>query len=203
MGAGFAASLAHPGGNVTGLSAINFELTQKRLELLRETAPRITEVAVLVDPADPTVVPYLREAEIGGRALGLGVQRVEVRGAADLDATFAGMARERTGLLVTGGWFFRHQAQIAELAIKNRLPVMGDSRNYAEAGALLGYGASYEDLARRAAVYVDKILKGAQPGDLPIERPTRFDLAINLKTAKALGLAVPQSLLVRADQVIQ
>jgi len=187
VASGFAGSLARPGGNVTGLTAINLELGPKRI----------------YEPTDGISSLAVPEMAAGARVLGLGFHKVEVRSAEALDEAFAIMARDRVGAVVTGGGLFRFRARIAELAARHRVPVLGDSRLWVEAGALLAYGASYEDLARRAAGYVDRILKGARPSDLPIERPPRFELLVNLKTARALGLTVPQTIRIRADRLIE
>lgn len=203
VGSGFAASLARPGGSITGLTAINVELGPKRIQLLTETVPRLTRVGYLYESSDAVSSLALPEMETGARTLGIGVIKVDLRGPEGLEAAFAGMARDRIGAVVTGGGLFRFRVQIAELAARHRLPVLGDSRLWVEAGALLAYGASYEDLALRAASYVDRILKGIKPAELPIERPTRFEFLVNLKTAKALGLTVPAAVLVRADKVLE
>ena len=202
VGSGFATSLARPGGSITGLTAINAELGPKRIQLLKETVPRLARVGYLYESSDAVSSLALPEMETGARSLGVSVLKVDLRGADGLGAAFAGMTRDGVGAIVTGGGLFRFRAQIAELATRHRLPVLGDSRLWVEAGALLAYGASYEDLALRAASYVDRILKGVKPGELPIERPTRFEFLVNLKSAKALGLTVPAAVLVRADKVL-
>jgi putative ABC transport system substrate-binding protein len=202
---GLVASLARPGGNVTGFTNIAPEVTAKQVELLREMRPHLGRVAVLVNPANPSTTRVVAEAEAGARRFGVRIQVVKVRAAGDLEVAFAEMARERAeALLVQGDPLLRAaRARITSLATRQRLPQIYVLRDHVDAGGLMAYGASYPDLLRRAAGYVDKILRGAQPGDLPVEQPTKFELVINLKTAKALGLIIPQSLLVRADEVIR
>jgi putative ABC transport system substrate-binding protein len=177
----------------------------KRLELLKETVPKASRVAVLRNPTNPDVAEMSRDVGGAARALGVQLQVLDVRVPNELDSAFGRMTRDRAGaLLVTGDTLFTlHREQIAVLAIKRRLPAIFGAREFAEAGGLMAYGRSLPYEFRRAATYVDKILKGAKPGDLPVEQPTRFELVINLKTAKALGLKIPQSILVRADEVIQ
>jgi putative ABC transport system substrate-binding protein len=206
VGRGFVASLARPGGNLTGISNLAVALTGKWLEMLEDTVPKLSEVSVLRNAANPTHPLFVAEAERVAPNLGLKLQIVEVLGSADLDGAFAAMVRKRSGALLVlpdpvlsvllGG-------RIAALATKNRLPALFAFKAQAEAGGLLSYGPSLLVNFRRAATYVDKILKGAKPGDLPVEQPTKFELVINLKTAKALGLTIPPSLLQRADQVIE
>jgi putative ABC transport system substrate-binding protein len=206
VGRGFVASLARPGGNLTGISNLAVALTGKWLQMLEDTVPQLSEVSVLRNSANPTHPLFVAEAERIAPGLGLKLQTVGVLGSADLDAAFAAMVRERSGALLVlpdpvlsvllGG-------RIAELALKNRLPALFAFKAQAEAGGLLSYGPNLVVNFRRAATYVDKILKGAKPGDLPVEQPTQFELVINLKTAKALGLTIPSSLLQRADQVIE
>ena len=199
---GVISNLARPGGNITGFTAFGSELTAKRLELLREAVPRITSVAFLVNPADPP--SYRGTMELAAKALKLELQQYEARGPGEFDSTIAGMVQRRAdAIVVQGDTMFTVNAKVvADLAIKYRLPSVGIPE-YAEAGGMIGIGANMIEGYRRAAVYVDKILKGANPGDLPIEGATNFQLVINQKTAKALGLAIPQSLLLRADEVIQ
>ena len=199
------ASIARPGGNVTGLSLVGPELVARQLQLLKEAVPKASRVAFLSNPDNPYTPVMVKEVEAAARSLKVRMQRVESRGGAATDAAFDAMARERPNALLvlfdpvlTG-----QRARISELANKHRLPSMCPHREYAEDGGLMAYGASLTDLYRRAATYVDKILKGAKPGDLPVEQPTKFELVINLKTAKALGLTIPPSLLARADQVIE
>ncbi len=206
VGRGFVASLARPGGNLTGISNLAVALTGKWLEMLQDTVPKLSQVAVLRNSANPTHPLFVAEAERVAPSLGLKLQNVEVVGANDLDGAFAAMVRDRSGALLVlpdpvlsgllGG-------RIAMLATKNRLPALFAFKAQAEAGGLLSYGPSLLVNFRRAATYVDKILKGARAGDLPVEQPTQFELVVNLKTAKTLGLTIPQSLLQRADQVIE
>ena len=200
---GFVASLARPGGNITGLATTSPELVGKQLEMLKGIAPKISRVAVLQNPNTHRDVLQLTEG--AARALGLQLHILAARTASEIEAAFATMSSLRAdGILVMRDAVFRAQrAQITALAAKNRLPAVYGLREEAEAGGLMAYGASVPQLYRRAATYVDKILKGAKPADLPIEQPTKFELVINLKTAKALGLTIPQSLLGRADEVIQ
>ena len=205
VGTGLVASLARPGGNITGSSEVSEELSAKRLELLKEALPRTKRIAVLVDPSHPTNALDLKSTQIAAQALGMTVQSFEVHARSELDSVFARVTRQPLdGLIVLpGGSLFTHRRHIVDLATKHRLPVIYAWREGAEAGALLSYGVDIADNYRRAAVFVDKILKGAKPADLPVEQPTKFELVINLKTAKALGLTIPKSLLLRADEVIQ
>jgi len=200
-----AASLARPGGNVTGLTTSARELVGKRLEFLKETLPGLSRVAVLWNPESRTNLDSLRDAQAAARSLRLQVQPAEVRRPEDLERAFASMAHKRPEALApVGSTMFRlHRARIVDLATRNRLPSIFPDRDYVEAGGLMSYDTDSKALFRRAATYVDRILKGAKPGDLPIEQPTKFELVINLKTAKALGLTIPPSLLQRADEVIQ
>jgi putative ABC transport system substrate-binding protein len=202
---GAVASLARPGGNVTGVISLTNELWGKRLEFLTQVLPRASRVALLDNPADRASALNLRDAQGAAKSLGVVVQMVDWGGPRGLDAAFLAMKRARIDAVILGGntLFLADRRRIAELAVSHRLPMMTPTKEYAQAGALLSYGTDYLDLFRRAAMYVDKILKGAKPGDLPIEQPTKFELVINLKTAKALGLTIPQSVLLRADEVIQ
>jgi putative tryptophan/tyrosine transport system substrate-binding protein len=202
---GLVASLGQPGGNVTGLSLMAPELIGKQMQLLKELVPNVSRVAVLWNPANASSVPQLREAEVAAPALGLRLQPLEARGPDDVDLAFAAMARERAGglIVLVDGVLIEHRTRITRLAERARIPAVYGTRELAEVGGLLFYGASPADQNRRAGTYVDKILKGAKPANLPVEQPTKFELFVNLKAAKALGLAVPQSLLVRADQVMQ
>jgi putative ABC transport system substrate-binding protein len=206
VGTGFVASLARPGGNVTGLSNISPELSGKRLELLREAVPGLSRVAFLWNPDVRGNVLDYKETEGAARSLRLQLQSVEVSRAEDLDRAFSAVTNQRAQALVLPAGNpvgFVNRGQIASFAQRNRLPSMSAQKEYVDAGGLMSYGPSGSDMSRRAAIYVDKILKGAKPADLPVEQPTKFELVINLKTAKALGLTIPQSLLLRADQVIQ
>ncbi len=205
VGSGLVASLARPGGNVTGLSFLAPEIGGKQLELLKEIVPQVSRVAVLWNPANQTHSFWLAEAKVAARSLGVQLQTLEARGPDDFERGFAAMTRERAGALVVpgDGMFLLHRARIADLAAKQRLPAMYGLREFVDAGGLMVYGPSLRDNFRRSAAYVDKILKGAKPADLPVEQPTKFELVINLKTAKALGIKIPQSVLIRADHVIQ
>ncbi len=203
---GLVGSLARPGGNVTGLSySVGADIFGKDLELLKEVVPRVRRVAVLSNPDSPAQPLTVRNVKDAARSLGLQLQLLEARGPEGFDGAFAAMARERVGalLVVQDPAFIPHRARLVDLAAKNRLPSIFTQREDAEAGGLMSYGPSLSDLYRRAGTYVDKILKGANPGDLPVEQPTKFELVINLKTAKTLGLTIPPSLLQRADQVIE
>ena len=208
VGSGLVTSLARPGGNVTGLSQLAPELVGKCLEQLTQAVPGVSRVAVLRLPGalgERTEKDMLKEAEAAARALGVRLQLVEARGPADIDRAFSDMTRARAGALTVlpSNMFLREHRRLVDLAAKNRLPAVYTSREFVDAGGLMSYGANQADMYRRAATYVDKILKGAKPGDLPVEQPTKFELVINLKTAKALGLTIPQSLLLRADEIIQ
>jgi putative ABC transport system substrate-binding protein len=207
VAAGFVASVARPGGNITGLSMMSPEVVGKQLELLRQVVAKLSRVAVLSNPANPGSAPQLRQAEVVARALGMRLQPLGAHSPSEIDSAFAAMTRERAGallVLLDPTLAARLQrARIAELAARSRLPAMYALRLHVDAGGLMAYGADIFDLYRRCAIYVDKILKGAKPGDLPVEQPTKFELVINLKTAKALGLTIPPSLLQRADQVIE
>ncbi len=205
VGSGLVASLARPGGNVTGLTIMASDLIGKQLELLKEVVPKVSRVALLWNPANPGSAPQLRQAEAAARALGVRLQPLEARGPQEIDSAFAAMTRERAGalLILPDAIFGNQRRQIAELAAKRRLPSLLGVGEYAEAGGLMTYSANNLDLERRAATFVDKILKGAKPADLPVEQPAKFELVINLRTAKAIGLTIPQSLLRRADEVIQ
>jgi len=206
VGTGFVASLARPGRNITGLSNISSELSGKRLELLREAVPGLSRVAALWNPDVRGAVLDYKETEGAARLLRLELQSVEVSRSEDLDRAFSAVTSQRAQALVLPGAnpvAFIDRGKITTFAQRNRLPSMYPTKEYVEAGGLMSYGPSLPDLFRHAAIYVDKILKGAKPADLPVEQPTKFELAINLKTAKALGLTIPPSLLRRADQVIQ
>jgi putative ABC transport system substrate-binding protein len=203
---GLIASLVRPGGNITGLTLLaGTEIVGKHLELLKEAVPNLSRVAVLWNPANPMHVLRLREVEVAGRSLRVQLQILKAQGPEEFDSAFAAMTRERAGALyVVGDPMLRqHRRRLAELAAKSRLPAVYELKDHVEAGGLMAYGPSILDMYWRAATYVDKILKGAKPADLPVEQPTKFELVINLKTAKALGLTIPQSLLRRADEVIQ
>ena len=202
---GITPSLAKPGGNLTGLAILSLELTSKRLQLLKEAFPRLSRVAVLWNPDNPGNALVLKEVEIAAQALGLRWQGFAVQRPDKLVEAFeAVVGAQCNGILaIEDSVLFSHLSRIVESAARSRLPAMYAFRQFADAGGLMSYGPNTPDSFRRAAVYVHKILKGAKPADLPIEQPTKFELVINLKTAKALGLTIPQSLLLRADQVIQ
>jgi ABC-type uncharacterized transport system substrate-binding protein len=207
VGAGLVASLARPGGNVTGLSDVHGELVAKRLELLKEIVPSASRVVFLFNPAGPGASGQLEAVRAAARALGVTLLVVEVKGPGtdDVDRAFIRLGKDRPGgLLVHGNqMLFVHRKRIADLAVKNRLPTVCSQKQWVDAGCLISFGANYDDLYRGAATYVDKILKGARPADLPFEQPTKFELVINLRAAKALGLTVPPSLLLRVDQAIE
>lgn len=206
VGTGLIASLARPGGNVTGMSgSAGLEIVAKQLELLKETVPEIRRVAILSNPANAYHQLAIREVNAAARSLGVQLQLLEARGPNEFDGAFAAMAKERVGalLVVSDTIFNNHRERLADLAARSRLPAAYGVRESVEAGGLMSYGASFLDLYRRSAAYVDKILKGAKPADLPVEQPTKFELVINLRTARALGLTVPPALLARADEVIE
>ena len=206
VGAGFAASLARPGGNITGLSAYSPELNGKRLELLKEAVPHLSRVALLMSPKVPGNPMDLKETEAAAKSLRLRSQFYEVSGSSDLEDIFKSMANKRAdGFVVFPGQptLFVSRKEIVEFAVKHRLPAMYPLADYVTAGGLISYGVNNLDLFRRAATYVDKILKGAKPADLPIEQPTKFEFVINLKAAKQIGLTIPPNVLARADRVIR
>jgi putative tryptophan/tyrosine transport system substrate-binding protein len=198
------ASLARPGGNITGITSTALELAAKRLELLREALPGVRKIGVLAYPGFASAARALVAMQEAARTLGVQIQPVEAR-EDQFDAAFAELSRDRASALVVlpHGTYFRDRKVLADLAAKNRLPTMNEFRPYVDAGGLMSYGADVLDLYRHAARYIDRILKGAKPSELPVEQPTKFELVINAKTAKALGLTIPQSLLLRADQVIE
>ena len=208
VASGLVTSLSRPGGTVTGLSSVGPDLVGKRLELLKQVVPGVSRVAVLWQPGaadERTERDLLKGTEVAARALGVRLQFVEARGPAEFEGAFAAMTKARAGALTVLGspMLLIERRRLVDLAAKHRLPAVYPSRESVDAGGLMSYGANAADLYRRAATYVDKILKGAKPGDLPVEQPTKFELVINLKTAKALGLTIPASLLHRADQVLE
>jgi ABC-type uncharacterized transport system substrate-binding protein len=205
VGAGLVASLAHPGGNVTGLSNIQIELSGKRLELLKEIVPKLSRVAILRIPSVPATPPQMKEMELAAYSLGIKVQSADWETLEDLENTFSTMMKRQPDALITfsGPRFGLYRTRIIELAAKNRLPTMYPDTIYADAGGLVAYGVNTADLYRRAAVYVDKILKGAKPADLPVEQPTKFEFIINLKAAKQIGLTIPPNVLARADRILR
>ncbi len=203
--AGLAASLARPGGNVTGSTNFGPELSAKRLQLLKELLPTASRVAFLWNPTNPANVLHFEDIQAGARALGVTLHSAEVRSPGEFESAFAAMMRERPDALIitADGIHQQHVGQILNFAAKNRLPVMSNVKDNVVGGALVCYGASQSELCRRAALYVDKILKGTTPGDLPVQQPTEFDLVINLKTTQALGLTIPPTLLFQATEVIR
>ena len=205
VGSGLVAGIARPGGNITGLSLLAPEIVAKQLQLLKEAVPQASRVAVLSNPANPYTALMVKETEAAARSLGMWVQLLGVRGADAFDSAFSAVTKGRASALFVlfDPFLFAHRTRIAEFANKNRLPAMYPHREYAETGGLMAYGADIRDNFRRAATYVHKILTGTKPADLPVEQPTKFELVINLKTAKALGLTIPQSVLIRADEVIR
>jgi putative ABC transport system substrate-binding protein len=204
VGTGFVASLARPGGNITGFSLQSSELTGKRLELFKEVVPKLSRVAFLVHGQDRGNRLFVKEAQDAGESLGMQIQPLAVAGLEEIEGSFPAMVRERIGGLVVQPIFVStHGVRIADLAARNRLPTISDPMEFADAGGLMSYGPSRSALWWRAATYVDKILKGTKPADLPVEQPTKFEFIVNLKTAKQIGLTIPPNVLVRADRVIQ
>lgn len=205
VGSGFAKSLARPEANITGLSVMSGDISPKLLELLLTVTPDLSRVAILVNPTNPAYIATLKSVQATAKSAGVHTLTVEVRSAEDIEKAFPMVIRDGAGSIIVQpeSLFIQRLHQIAELAVKNRLPSIMTFLGYAEAGGLMSYGPDFTESYRRAATYVDKILKGAKPGELPIEQPTKFELVINLKTAKALGLKIPQSVLLRADRVIE
>jgi putative tryptophan/tyrosine transport system substrate-binding protein len=202
---GFVASLARPGGNITGLTNLAPELSGKRLELLKETISKVSRVAVLWDPSTPGSAVTFKETQVVAPAVSVQLQSLEVRSSNDFEGAFRAATTERAGALIVLQSLLTnaHRQRIVDLAVNNRLPAMYTQTEYVEVGGLMSYAPSYTDIYRRAATYVDKILKGAKPADLPVEQPKKFELAINLKTAKQIGLTIPPNVLARADRVIR
>jgi len=205
VGSGFVASLAHPGGHITGLTNVSIDVSSKYVELLHEAAPKLSRVAVLINPVHPNHPTVLKQVRAGAKAVGATVSPVEVRTIEEMDAALAEVLRERAnGLIVPADPTFQAKGrEIAEFALKNRLPTIFGNARVVEVGGLMGYESNGQDMFRRAGNLTAKILNGANPADLPVEFPTRFELVVNLKTAKTLGLTLPQSLLISADKVIQ
>jgi putative ABC transport system substrate-binding protein len=205
VGSGLVTSLGRPGGNVTGLSSLSPELRGKQIQLLKEALPSLSRVAILSNPSIPSHAMDVKETEVAARALKMRLQVREVRGPSELAGAFSTATKERAGALVvlSGTIFFAHRTRIAELATQSRLPTMYSWRENAEAGGFMVYGPSLRDNWRRAAWYVDRILKGAKPGDLPVEQPTKLELVVNLKAASALGVTFPPTVLARADEIIR
>ena len=205
LGSGLIASLARPGGNVTGMSLMVPDLGGKRLELLKELLPRLARVAVLWNAANPYAAIVFKETQAAGRTLAIEVQSLEVQSPDDFDGAFAAARSQPPDALIAveDPLTFTYQKRIADFAVHNQLPSLHGMKEFVAAGGLMSYGANIADLFRRAAAYVDKIFKGAKPADLPVQQPTKFDFVINLTTAKALGLTIPESFLLRADEVIE
>ena len=205
VGNGFVASLARPGGNITGFSQMAPEIVGKQMELLKESIPRLSRVAILGNLSRPDTQQELKNLEVVARELKLQLNVFDVPIAIDIESAFRNARNERDGAILglTNAALFSQRTRVAELALKNRLPLIYGSHEWAEAGALMSYGTNYVDLYRRVATYVDKILKGANPGELPVEQPMKFELVINLKTAKQLGLEIPSHVLLRTDRVIK
>ena len=205
VASGLVTSLARPGGNITGLSIVAVELSGKRLELLKEAVPSVTRVAFIWNSANPAQAPQWGEAQAAAQALGLQLQSLEVRSANDFDSAFEAALKERVQALITTpeALFGTHLKRIVEFAAKNRLPTMYGNPQFVDAGGLMSYAPDYTVQYRRAAIYVDKILKGSKPADLPVEQPTKFEFIINLKAAKQIGLTIPPNVLARADRVIR
>ena len=205
IASGLVTSLRRPGGNLTGFSVVAQDLVGKLLELLKQAVPDVSRVALLVNANDRAKNDRINAAAVAARELGVQLQVVEARSPADFDRAFSDMTKARAGALAVlpTPMFVTERSRLVDLAAKNRLPTMFPYSQFVDAGGLMAYGPNLYDLSRRAATYVDKILKGSKPGDLPVEQPTKFELVINLKTARALGLTIPPSLLARADQVIE
>jgi putative ABC transport system substrate-binding protein len=205
VGAGLVASLGRPGGNVTGLTTQDADLSGKRLGFLKEVVPNVSRIALLIDETNPGTVLIARGTQVAARSAGMELQSLGVRGPDELDRAFSAMKEARAGALIveSSSMLFTLRTRLADLALKNRLPTIFAQREYVDAGGLMAYAADFPDLFRRTATFVDKILKGAKPADLPVEQPVKFDFVINLKTAKTLGLDVSPTLLARADAVIE
>jgi putative tryptophan/tyrosine transport system substrate-binding protein len=206
VGSGFVASLARPGGNITGLATLRPELSGKRLELLKEVVPRLSHVALFASSASPEHAQVLKEAELAAGVLGVKLQSLDIRSPKDFETSFQAALKWRAEAIlvrVRGPILSPYRKEFAELAVKNRLPAIYEGAEEVEAGGLMSYGVNFHDLYRRAAVYVDKILKGTKPADLPVEQPKKFEFIINLKAAKQIGLTIPPNVLVRADRVIK
>jgi ABC-type uncharacterized transport system substrate-binding protein len=205
VASGLVTNLAHPGGSVTGLSIMTTELSAKRLQLLKETIPRLTRVGILWNPGAPLLTNVVGELKAAASSMSIDLEFVQVRTPEEFSTALSAVRRSRVQALylLESPLFYVHRITLAELALKAQLPTISAARSYTDAGGLLSYGVNYVDQWRRAAGYVDKILKGAKPGDLPIEQPTQFEFVVNLRTAKALGLTIPQPILVRADEVIR
>lgn len=203
VGTGFVASLARPGGNITGMTGISAELSGKRLELLRELIPGLTHVGFLINLGNPFAKTLVEETKAAAKRIGVQLHLMDVRRAPEVDAALLAMTKHRAGAVIVDGALTAPTWRAAALAVRHRLPSISNQRQFVDSGGLMSHGAQSADVYRRSASYVDRILKGAKPGDLPVEQPTRFELIINLKTAKTLGLTFPPSLLQRADRVIE
>jgi putative ABC transport system substrate-binding protein len=205
VAAGFVASLSRPGGNITGLSTLNADLTSKYLELLRVAIPQLSRVTVLVNPGNASHPVFLKSIQAAAKTTGVSVLPMQATNIGEIEAAFVAMKAERTGAAIVApdAFFLVQMQRIGELAAKSRLPTMSANREFVEAGGLMSYGQNYAEHFRRAATFVDKILKGTKPRDLPVEQPTKIEMVINLKTAKTIGLTIPQDLLFRADKVIE
>jgi putative tryptophan/tyrosine transport system substrate-binding protein len=205
LGAGLVKTLARPGGNITGLTLLSPELSGKRLELLKETMPKISRVAVLFNPSNPAAILYLNEVEVAAKSFGLQLQTLKASRPTDLASALSGAVTGRAHALITlpDAMFFSSRVQVTNFAAQNRVPAMFPESEFVNDGGLMSYGPNLPDLFRRAATYVDKILKGAKAADLPVEQPTKFEFVINLKTAKQIGLTIPPNVLARADKVIR
>jgi putative ABC transport system substrate-binding protein len=204
VGTGLVATLARPGGNITGLSTLGSDLAGKRLELLKEAVPEVSRIAVLSNPTNQSVPGLLKETEIAAQSLGVKAQFLQASTPNDVEKALVAATRRGSALLVVPDpMLFAQRKRITDFATENRLPTMAEWREFAEVGGLMSYGPSFSDMFRRAATYVDKILKGAKPADLPVEQPTKFELVINLKTAKQIGITIPLNVLARADKVIR
>jgi len=204
VGSRLVESLARPGGNITGFTNVSAELSVKLLEFVKELVPGLTRAAVLRNPANPASIPQLRQTQVAAKSLEVQLQPLEVRDPSEFESAFAAISRERAGALIVlpDPMFLSQRTRIADLAAKSRLPSIFNWAEYVEAGGLMGYGPSLPDTLRRAASYADRILKGAKPSDLPVEQPAKFELIINLKTARMLGLTIPPSLLLRVDRIL-
>ena len=202
IGNGLVKSLAHPGGNITGLSTLRTDTSPKLLEMLHSVVPGLSRVAVLVNPTNTSQPLSITSVRSAAQSMSLTIMPVEARAASDIETAFSTISLEKAGAVsvMRDGVFLEQRRQIAELATRNRLPTISDNREYVDAGILMSYGPVLANQFRHAAIYVDKILKGAKPGDLPVEQPTKLEFVVNLKTAKALRLTIPQSLLLRADE---
>jgi putative ABC transport system substrate-binding protein len=202
---GLVASLARPGGNITGLSYMSSDLSGKRVDLLKEVVPKVSRIAVLSSPSSVNAPPQMRETEAAARSLGVQLQPLEVRGLDDFERVFQAATKERAGALITldDAFVFTHRTRIVKLAAKSRLPAIYGFREFVDAGGLMSYAANLSEMYRRAATYVDKILKGTKPADLPVEQPIKFEFIVNLKAAKQIGLTIPPNVVARADKVIK